>query len=80
MKLVKDLEAYGFQINPYDPYLEKNMINNKHMVVVWHMYVLKVSYIDIFEITNFSGYMYNIYGGLTVHRVNVHEYLGMDYN
>ena len=28
-KLVKYIEAYGFQINPYDPYVENNVINYK---------------------------------------------------
>ena len=43
---------------------------------------LKVSHIDSFEITNFSGYMSSIYGVIKLHRGNVHDYLGMylDYN
>ena len=32
--LVKDLEAYGFQINPYDPCVANNTIKNKHMTLV----------------------------------------------
>ena len=40
--LVKDLESYGFQINPYKPCVANKMINNKHMTVVWHMDDLKV--------------------------------------
>ena len=47
-KLVKDLEEYRFLINPYDPYVAKNMIKNKHMEVVWHMDNLKVSHINSF--------------------------------
>ena len=37
----------------------------------------KVSHIDSFEITNFSGYMSSIYGVIKLHRGNVHDYLGM---
>ena len=29
-KLVGDLEAYGFKINPYDPCMANNMIGGKH--------------------------------------------------
>ena len=35
--LVKDPEAYGLQIRPYDPCVAKKMRNSKHMKVVWHM-------------------------------------------
>ena len=76
-KLAKYIEAYGLQINPYGPYVAKNMINYKHMPVVWYVDDLKVSHVNSFEITKFAGYLSIIYGGLMVHRGNVHEYLGM---
>ena len=41
---------------------------------------LKVSQVNRFEITKFSGYMSSIYGGLTSHRGKVNEYLGMNLN
>ena len=41
-KLVKDLEAYGLQINPYNLCAANNMINEKYMMVVWHVDDLKV--------------------------------------
>ena len=52
-KLVKDLEAYGFQINPYKPCEIKRITNKKNMTVVWHVDYLKVSDVDIFEIIKF---------------------------
>ena len=59
------------------PYVENRMTNDKQMVVLWHINYLKVSHIDIFEITNFAVYMSRIYVGLTVHRVKVRDYFGM---
>ena len=35
-------------------------------------------YVNSFETTNFIEYLSIIYGGLTVDRGEVHEYLGMD--
>ena len=53
-KSAKDLEAYGFQINPYDPCVTKNMIKNKRMTVVWNLKKLKVSLVYSFEINSFQ--------------------------
>ena len=77
-KLVKDIEEYGFQINPYDLCVANNMINYKQMMVVWNVDDLNVSNVNTFEITKFSGYLSSIYRGLTVHRGKVQDYLGMD--
>ena len=77
---MKDLEAYGFQIKPYDPCVAKKMIKNKQMAVVWHVDDLKVSHVDSFEITKFVGYITSIYGGIKVHIGKVHAYLVMDLN
>ena len=56
---------------------EKKIINNKNIMVVWHMDDLKVSHVDSFEITKFEGYLPSIYGGLIVHRGKLHDYLVM---
>ena len=40
-KLVGDLEAYGFRINPYDPCVVKKMIVGKQLTVCWHVDDLK---------------------------------------
>ena len=67
-KLVNIIEVYGFQIPPYDPCVSNKMINDKHVMVLWHVDDLKVSHVDSFEITKFSGYLSRIYGGLRVQR------------
>ena len=36
-KLVGDLEAYGFRINPYDPCIANTMIGGKQLTVCWHV-------------------------------------------
>ena len=42
--LVKDLEEYGFEINPYDPCVANKMLNGSQMTFVWHVDDLKVSH------------------------------------
>ena len=79
--LVRGLDAYGFQINPYDPFVKKNMINDKQMTLVWNVEDLKFSHSDSSEVTKFAGYMSSIYGGLILQRWKVHDFLaiGLDY-
>jgi hypothetical protein len=51
------------------------------MIITWHVNDLKVSHIDLSQITKFASYLASIYGkGLMVHRCKVHDYLGMDLN
>jgi hypothetical protein len=77
-KLVKYLENYGFDINPYDPCVANMMVNGKQLTVIWHVKDLKVSHVDAFELTKFASYLSSIYEGLAVHRGKKHNYLGMD--
>ena len=64
----------------YDPCVENKMINDKHMTVVWHADDLMVSHADSFEFTKLSGYPSSTYGGLSVHRGEIHDYLGINLN
>ena len=48
------------------------------MKLVCHVGFLKMSHVDSFEITKFAGYLSRIYGRITVYRIKVHEYLGID--
>ena len=32
-----DLEAYGFNINPYEPCVANKMIGRKQLTVCWHV-------------------------------------------
>ena len=76
--LVKVLEACRFQINPYYPLVENNMVNDKHMTLVCQVENLKLSCVKSFEITKFIGYLSSIYGGPTIHRKKVKDSWVMD--
>lgn len=78
-KLRKELEDFGFEVNPYDPCVANKVVNGKQMTVMWHVDDLKVSHLDYHEITRFLHYMGTRYGNrITVNRGNVHDYLEMD--
>ena len=51
-KLRKELEEYGFEVNPYDPCVANKMTDSgKHMTFVWHVYDLMGLFEDDFELT-----------------------------
>ena len=79
-KLRKELEAYGFEINPYDPWVANKMTDaGKQLTVVWHVDDLMASCEDDFEQTKFSCYLGRIYGSkLNMHTGHKHNYLGVD--
>ena len=79
-KLRKELEQYGFVINPYDPYMA-NMVTKSgyQLTVVWHVDDLMATCKDDFELTRFSCYMGKLYGPkLSMHLGKKHDYLGVD--
>ena len=43
---MKDLEGYGFVVNPYNPCVANKMVNGKQMTVSWHVDDLKSSHKD----------------------------------
>jgi hypothetical protein len=65
-------------LNPYDPCVTNKMVNGKQMTVCWHVDNLKVSHMDLAEVTRFGQWLNSTYG-VTVaeHRGKVHDYLGM---
>ena len=78
-KLRKELEDFGFEINPYDPCVANKVVNGPQMTVTWHVDDLKVSHNDYHEVTKFLMYSGDLYGNrITVNRGTVHDYLGMD--
>jgi hypothetical protein len=79
-KLRKELEAYGFEVNPYDHCIaNKETDAGKQLTVVWHMDNLKGSCEGDFELTKFSCYLGKIYGlRLSMHTGRKHDYLGVD--
>ena len=47
-KLRKYLKAYGYVINPYDPFVENSIIGIHQMTVIWHVEDLKLSHKDLY--------------------------------
>ena len=45
-KLCSDLEDIGFEFNPYDPFVDKRMVNDKQYTIIFHVDDLLSSYID----------------------------------
>jgi hypothetical protein len=79
-KLFKELEEYGFVVNPYDPCMA-NMTTKcgKQLTVIWHVDNLMSSCKNDFELTKFSCYLGKIYGPkLSMHTLRKHDYLGVD--
>jgi hypothetical protein len=76
LKLVKDLKAIGFELNPYDPCVANKMVNGKQITVMWHVDDLKISCVNGDEIEKVLCYLREKYGdGLVVHDGDVHDYL-----
>ena len=79
-KLRKDLEDYGFVVNPYDPCVANKMVNGKQMTLVWHVDDIKASHKDKEAIDEFIKWIedkYGKYSKVKVSRGKVHDYLGM---
>ncbi len=62
-KLRKELEEYGFVVNPYDPCVaNKNVGNGEQLTVIWHVDDLMLSCRINFELTKLSCYLARMYG------------------
>ncbi len=79
-KLQKELEQYGFEVNPYDPCVANMTTSSgEPMTVIWHVDNLMGICMEDFELTKFSCYLAKIYGPkLSMHMGNKHNYLGVD--
>jgi hypothetical protein len=79
-KLRKELEGFGFVINPYNPCMaNKEVGDGKQLTVFWHVNDLMALCVVNFELTKLLCYLTNIYGPkLTIHMENKHDYLGVD--
>ena len=53
-KLVADLESDGFVLNPYDSCVANKVVDEKQMMVCWHVGDLKVSHCDPAQVTIFG--------------------------
>lgn len=79
-KLVADLEAYGFAVNPYDPCVANKIVNKKQLTVSWHVDDLKISHAQKEMVDDFLEWITATYGSIgevKVSRGKVHNYLGM---
>jgi hypothetical protein len=75
LKLVKDLRAYGFELNEYDPCVANKMVNGTQMTVCWHVDDLKASHKEEGELAKLVMYLKGMYGDrLSVHEGDVHDY------
>ena len=76
-KLRKELEVYGFEINPYDPCVANKMTDaGKQLTVVWHVDDLMATCEDNVKLAKFSCYLGRIYGSkLSMHTGHKHDYL-----
>ena len=80
LKLSKDLETWGFVMNPYDWCVMNKVIDGKQCTVLWHVDDIKVSHKDENVVSSVLKQINEEYGKeapLTVTRGKVHEYLGM---
>eukprot|EP00804_Cyclotella_cryptica_P025812 CCRYP_002683-RA/>CCRYP_002683-RA protein AED:0.40 eAED:0.41 QI:0/0/0/1/0/0/2/0/182 len=78
-KLVEDLEAFDFELNPYDPCVTNKMVKGEQMMLTRHVNNLKVLHKDPLELAKFILYLARIYGNqIKVNQGVHHHYLGMD--
>jgi len=79
-KLVKDLQHYGFELNPYYPCVANKTVNWKQINVSWHVNDLNVSHVNPKEIYHFLKWVQETYGSNAEVKstcVKIHEYIGM---
>ena len=84
-RFVRDLESIGFELNPYDPCVANKTVEGSQLTVVWHVDDLKVSHKHSHVVTKMAAWLKATYerlfsdgsGAMTLHRGQVHEYLGM---
>ncbi len=79
-KLQKEFEAYGLQVNPYNPCVANmETKSGKQLTMIWPVDDLMALCKDNFELTKFLCYLGKICGTkLSMHTGKKHKYLGMD--
>ncbi len=79
-RMQKELEEYGFKMNPYNPCIAKmTTACREQLTVIWHVDNLMSSCIDDFELTKFSFYLARLYGPkLSMHTGKKHDCLEVD--
>ena len=61
IKFFANLKSVGFQLNPYDPCVENNIVDGTQLTVVWHVDNLKVIHIDRGVVTRMEVWLKNTY-------------------
>ena len=79
-RMVKELESYGFELNPYDPCVANIDINGDQMTICWHVDDLLCTHKSNFELTKLALYLKERFGGISVTRGDVFTYLGIDFD
>ena len=59
---MRDIEAYGFRINPYDPCMANRMVGRKQLTVFCHVDDLKISCVDASEVKKMIHWLDSEYG------------------
>ena len=81
LRLVKDLQEFGFELNPYDPCVANKVIDGTQMTVAWHVDDLKISHQKRETIEKLLIFLRNKYGdGIVVHDGPIQDYLGVDHD
>ncbi len=62
LKLVADIEGQGFQLNPNNPCVVNNVINEKQMTLTFHIDNIKILHVDQAEVTKLIDWFKSIYG------------------
>ena len=81
-KLRKDLKDDSFIVNPYNPCVANQLINDKQHTVTWHVDDIKSSHIDPKVNDKFHDWLEMKYGDEEIGKVKstrgkIHDYLGM---
>ena len=76
-KLVGDLEAHIFEINPYAPCVANKTAEGKHLTITWHVDDLKILHFNRKVISDTIAWLESIYGEMHGTCSKRHEYLGM---
>ena len=62
LTLSKDLETWGFVMNPYDWCVMNKMIDSKQCTVLWHVDDIKVSHKSVDVVTSVLKQIDKVYG------------------
>jgi hypothetical protein len=80
-KLCKELEEYGFVVNPYDPCVTNKYVGDREqLTVIWHVDDLMGLCTNDFELTKLSCCLADVYGPKLMRHTGVnHKYLGIGF-